>query len=346
MVTMSEVAARAGVSQATVSFVLGGRAERLKISPETQERVLSVARELGYQRNQLARAMTTGKSRILGVFTSPNASETIVRILAGAMEATSANDYLLKVIALSYSGVDDAAIARCKEWRIAGAMVVGLSDDSIRRLNEEFDENKMALAMIDNAPPVDGGIRILSDDEQGIGQAVSHLVALGHRQIAFLGGRPGYLSQWRETSFRAAMKERGLVVPAHWARHTSWSDQAVIEEGVRTMFQESGNRYPTAIVCCGDAIAMVVQRVARTLGLRLPQDLSITGYSDASLSSFADPSLTTIDQSFFEMGRVAAMHLIHCAENVHTGESAASYPDVLLPTRLIERKSTAPAPPF
>ena len=71
MVKMSDVAARAGVSQATVSFVLGGRADSLKISNQTRQRVLEVASELGYQRNQLARAMITGKSRIFGVLTSP-----------------------------------------------------------------------------------------------------------------------------------------------------------------------------------------------------------------------------------------------------------------------------------
>ena len=100
MVTMGEVAARAGVSQATVSFVLGGSADRLKISTQTQERVLEVARELGYQRNQLARAMVTGKSRIIGVLTAPQASENIINILTGAMEAASQNDYLLKVLHL------------------------------------------------------------------------------------------------------------------------------------------------------------------------------------------------------------------------------------------------------
>ena len=82
--------------------------------------MLGAARELGYQRNQLARAMVTGKSRIIGVLTTPKSSDNMVRILTGAMEVASQNDYLLKVVHLSYNGIDDATIARCLEWRAGG----------------------------------------------------------------------------------------------------------------------------------------------------------------------------------------------------------------------------------
>lgn len=346
MVKMSEVAARAGVSQATVSFVLGGQADGLKISPQTRERVLNVARELGYQRNQLARAMITGKSRILGLLTSPDAGENIVRILTGAVEAASNQDYLLKVIHLSHGGVDDATITRCMGWRLAGAIAVGLSDESMQRLNQEFRAKGLAMAMIDNAPAGDWGVRIRSDDDQGISLVISHLVALGHRRIAFLGGSQSYLSEWREKSFRAALSESGLSAPAHWIRNTSWNDQQVIESGVCALFPTGTDHHPTAIVCSSDSIAMVVQRVARSLEMIFPESISITGYGNDPLSAFADPSLTTVDQSFLELGHTAALHLIQHAENDDSAERRDVYPDVLIPTRLIIRKSTAVAPRF
>ena len=339
---MNEVAARAGVSQATVSFVLGGQAGNLKISDGTRQRVIDVAREMGYQRNQLARAMITGKSRILGVLTSPESGENIIRILTGAVEAASSNDYLLKFIHLSHSGIDDATITRCLEWRLAGAMVVGLSEESLRRLNADFREKGLATAMVDNAPPLDWGIRIRSDDDQGIRQVVSHLRALGHRRIAYLGGRPSSLSSWREASFRTVIAEEGLTPPDYWILNTSWRDQAVMEAGARTLFNGRREEFPTAVVCAADTIAMVVQRVARSHGLRLPEDLSITGYSNAELSSFADPSLTSVDQSFHQMGHAAAMHLIRCADSSDSEDENGPYPDFLIPTRLVVRSSTAP----
>ncbi|MBC8139375.1 MAG: LacI family DNA-binding transcriptional regulator, partial [Fibrella sp.] len=162
MVTMGDVAARAGVSQATVSFVLGGRADRQKISRETRDRVMKAAGELAYQRNQLARAMVTGKSRIIGVLTTQQSVDNIVRILTGAMEVASENDYLLKVVHLSYSGVDEATIARCLEWRLAGAIVVGFSEETHCRLNDALRENSIPVALVDNVPPLDWGIRISS----------------------------------------------------------------------------------------------------------------------------------------------------------------------------------------
>lgn len=345
MVKMSEVAAQAGVSQATVSFVLGGRADSLKISDRTRQRVLSVAQELGYQRNQLARAMITGKSRILGILTSPEAGENIVRILTGAVEAASNKDYLLKVIHLSHSGVDDATITRCMEWRLAGAMVVGLSEESMQRLNQSFRAKGLAMAMIDDAPAGDWGVRIRSDDEQGISLVISHLASLGHRRIAFLGGHQSPLSDWREKSFHAALPDAGLSVPDHWIRMTSWNDQSVIEGQMRALFEESGDYPPTAVACSSDSIAMVAQRVARSLGLIPPADLSVTGYGNDHLSAFADPPLTSVDQSFSELGHAAALHPIQRAENEAASKKRDVYPDVLIPTRLRIRKSTTVGPP-
>ena len=349
MVTMSEVAAKAGVSQATVSFVLGGRADRLKISRQTRERVLGAARDLGYQRNQLARAMVTGKSRIIGLLTTPHSSDNIVRIMTGAMEAASEHNYLLKVVHLSYGGVDEATITRCLEWRLSGAMVVGLSEEAHLRLNEALREAGIPVTVIDNVPAVSWGVRVSSDDARGIRQVVSHLTALGHRHIAFIGGRPGPLSEWREQSFREALADAGLSTPDHWIRAASWGDQEIMETQARALFAESGHRLPTAVVCSADTIAMVVIRVARSQGMRLPDDLSVTGYSNANLSEYADPPLTTVDQSFDQMGRAAALQIVGLAESVEKSDADGvgehndnGHRAILLPTRLIVRGTTAP----
>lgn len=344
MVTMEDVAARAGVSQATVSFVLGGRADRQKISPTTRERVLRAASELDYQRNQLARAMVTGKSRIIGMMTPPDSVENTVRILTGAMEVTSERDYLLKVVHISPDGIDEATIARSLEWRLAGALIVGFDEETHLRLNEAFRMNAIPVSLIDNVPPVNWGVRVSSDDASGITLIVHHLLGLGHRRLAYFGGRPSPLSDWRVQTFRAAMKSAGLSVPPHWLRHSSWGDQAVIEADIYAFFRESEKQLPTAIVCSADTIAMSVIRIARTMGLRIPTDLSVTGYSNATLSEFADPALTTVDQSFYEMGRAAAIQVIGFAEADNPNENTGSS-EILLPVRLIERASTAPPPP-
>ena len=342
MVTMSQVAENAGVSQATVSFVLGGQADRLRISDETRERVQAAANSLGYQRNQLARAMITGKSRILGVLISPETPDNIARILAGAVEAASASEYMVKIIHLSWSGVDDATVSRCMEWRLAGAMVLGLSETSMLRITKEFRDKGLSMATLDNAPATGWGIRIRSNDEQGIKDVVTHLTDLGHTRIAFVGGAPGAITRTREESFRSSMSDAGLPVPEHFVMTTSWSDHALIEAKIREMFELSKHNMPTAVVCSADSIAMIVQRIARRMGIRLPDELSITGYSNMSLSEAADPSLTTVDQSFYEMGFAASTHLVTLAE-ANEIDNDGIYNDMLIPTRIVVRKSTTSA---
>jgi DNA-binding LacI/PurR family transcriptional regulator len=131
-------------------------------------------------------------------------------------------------------------------------MLVGFSEEVSSRLHNVLREHNIPVTMIDIAPQLDWGARICSDDEQGIRSVVSHLVGLGHRRIAFLGGRPGLLSTWREESFRAAMADTGLTVPGHWVRHTSWGNQPIIEAEVQKLFQDSGDTLPTAVVCAAD----------------------------------------------------------------------------------------------
>lgn len=339
-VTMNDIAARAGVSQATVSFVLNNRREGINIPQTTRQRVLDAARDLGYRRNQLARAMVTGKSRILGIITVSQNNENIVRVLAGALEAANQNDYLIKILHLSYGNIDDSTIARCLEWRVAGAIVVGLDETTLEFLDKEFQRVGMAAAFVDNAPRRDKAVRVLANDEQGIRDVLSHLLELGHRRIAYIGGRPSFISRWREESFRAVLAEAGISVPDSWVRHSSWSNPAPMEREAMAIL--SGPERPSAIVCAADTIAMVVLRVARSLGIRLPDDLSVSGYSNATLSAFADPSLTTVDQSFHAMGHAAAEYLIQCAESSEGMESEIVTPDILLPTQLLVRASTAP----
>lgn len=341
-VTMNDIAARAGVSQATVSFVLNDRRDGVSIPEETRERVINVARELGYRRNLLARAMVTGQRRALGVLTVPQAGGNIVQVLVGALDAANQYDYLVKVLHLSDSQIDDSTLNRCLEWRIAGAIVVGLGEESADFLYREFHRAEIPVAFVDNAPRREWGVLVQSDDDQGIGQVVDHLLELGHRRIAFLGGRTSMISQWREERFRTLMAGAGLVVPESWIRHTSWSDPAVMEDAARSILSQTDR--PTAIVCAADSVAMIVLRVARSLGIRLPDELSVTGYSNMNLSPFSDPPLTTIDQSFQKMGYAAADHLIRRAGNREPDEVRDALPEVRIPTRLLVRASTAPCP--
>lgn len=338
-VTMNDIAARAGVSQATVSFVLNDRREGVSIPSETRQRVMDIARELGYRRNQLARAMVTGQRRALGILTTPHSGGNIVRVLVGALDAANRSDYLIKVLHLSDDQIDESTLNRCLEWRLAGVIVVGLGEEPVDFLYKEFHRDGIPVAFVDNAPRREWGVLVRSDDDQGMQQAVEHILGLGHRRIAFLGGRLSMISKWREDNFRALIAKAGITIPESWIRHSSWSNPELIEREARAILSQPER--PTAIVCAADAVAMIVLRVARSMGIHLPDELSVTGYSNTNLSAFSDPSLTTVDQSFQRMGYEAADHLIRKAGNQEMDERE-SVPEIRIPTQLLIRASTAP----
>jgi len=343
MVTMQDIAEHAGVSRTTVSFVLNKpKTTTARISEETRRRVLSSASLLKYQTNELAKSVVTGKNRVLGVLTSPDMHNAL-QIMTGANEAAEEQDYLLKVLHLSYSTVDENVVARCQKWRLAGVMVFGLSDEVHERLHDAFERVGMPLALVDNAPrPSRWAIWGTSDEAQGMRLAVSHLAELGHRRIAFIGGDAGSLSDWREQSFRETMAEHCLTVPDQWIRQSSWqASPSAMEEAAASLLAIPLNR-PTAIICASDPIAMMTQRVARSLGLRIPTDLSIMGYGDRECAIFADPPLTTVRQSFHELGRIAAHKLIGLAENKEVRGDSGQVREFVVPASLVTRGSTAP----
>lgn len=338
IVTMNDIAERAVVSQTTVSFVLSGRVCGANISPETRERVLKAAHELGYQRNLLARAVVTGKSRILSVLTAPGSSENQARILTGAHEAANQNDYLLKVQYLPSSTIDEATIVRCLEWRLTGAILVGLEESIQDELYARLSAWGIFLTTVDNARFYEHSLHVTSDDFAGIGQVVDHLTGLGHRRIAFLGGRPNTISLERERAFRAHLAEKNKPLVENWIRQSSWGNIPIIEENAVALLDAPEGR-PTAIVCASDKSAMIVLRIARARGLRLPEDLSVTGYTNSTLSEVSDPPLTTIEQPFHQMGYEAATHLMQRVEGTETLERYTA--PLLIPNRLIIRASTA-----
>lgn len=344
---MDDIAQHAGVSRATVSYVLNRRKRTNgTISEETQQRVLSAASALNYRTNELAKSMVTGKNRVLGVLMTPYVAEYNMRVLTGANEAADENGYLQKILHLAYTNVNKNVVARCQEWRLAGVMVFGFHEDQQSFLHDEFARVGMPVAMIDNAPSQSHwGARVRSDDTQGIPLVVTHLRELGHTHIGFLGGSPSDFSRWREEIFSNTLAEAGLPVRPQWIRQSDWNNQSPIEEAIFDVLRDPKDR-PTAIACSSDSIAMVVLRVARSLGLRIPSDLSVTGYSNSNFSAFTDPPLTTVDQSFEGIGRAAALHLIGCAENPNSLKSDVPVEEILLPTKLVTRTSTAPPPSF
>ncbi|RYX83129.1 LacI family transcriptional regulator [bacterium] len=344
MTTMRDVAQKAGVSSTTVSLVLNGRQPAGgPISVETQERVLAAARELGYRRNSLVQAVVSGHNRTLGFLAQHISYEFISRLLAGALDEARAAGYGVQVLQLHSNSLDRQAIESCLEMRLAGIITVDLNQDALDYLHMAMRPHGVPIAFLDTSFQEEWGIHITSDDEQGCNLAIEHLVHLGHRRIGFISGEVGRgMTISRDRAFRNAMQAHGLPVPEGYLSHGKW-DPTVAEHCAIEMLIRPDR--PTAIFCASDEMAIGVQRAARQLGMQMPGDLSVVGFSNLRMALMADPPLTTIRQPADEMGRVAIQLLLDKLKSSREGgEIDDKATDVVLPTELVLRDSTAVAP--
>ena len=349
MVTMNDIAARAGVSQTTVSFVLSGRDNGIKLTEETRQRVLSVAQEMGYRRNELARAMVTGKSRVIGLLTydGHNQQEHVWNILGGALDEAALHGYATKIVHLPFEGTREEKleiIRSCRAWRLDALVSITLWPSELELLVQEIDSTRCPIVYVENAPSDENAIRICSDDEGGMRAGLEHLTALGHRRIAFLSGPDDHpIAIARVQMFQTMAREMKLSVSAHSTAYSSWGDVGLMEQGAQALLNVP--KPPSAIFCAGDAIAMIVMRVARQLGKSVPTDLSVIGFANFLMARYADPSLTSIRQPFNTMGSMAIKRLLSLIEPKSVDEPpmiAASTQDAL-DASLVVRQSTGPA---
>jgi LacI family transcriptional regulator len=340
---MADIAVRAGVSRATVSLVLNEKHAVVGIAEETRQRVLRAASELSYRPNEIARAMVTGRNPVIGFLVRESQREVPTRILAGALSEAESRGYSVKVIRAD-GPFDHRIIERCAEMRLAGIMVLYINGDSLEYLRQEMARYSTPVAVVDSSFPATQGIRIISDDRDGARQAIEHLASLGHRRIAFISGAPdsGAAAE-REEGYRTALASLDIPMPADYLVHGNWFIPR-IEEMTHALLEHPAGR-PTAIFCADDRTAMIAARTARRAGLRIPEDLSLVGFANLEMAEYGDPPLTTVAQPFPEMGATAVQHLLNWVEEHHRSKQTAAAPvEVVLPTHLIHRTSTAPPP--
>jgi DNA-binding LacI/PurR family transcriptional regulator len=355
-ITLKDVAEAAGVSPMSVSAVLngGGRGTRY-VSQEARARILKAADDLGYQRNELARAVATGSSYVLGVVVCRPQSMTVSYMLMGALDEAQRNGYAVKVLRYASGSKEHfqemrRIMGQCVAWRVDGVIALNAYEEDLRAI--EFQQN-LPFVLLDAHPDVGRDVSICADDEQGLRDVVQHLYDLGHRDMAFLSGGQGEgphtIGATRVKIFEKTMASLGLDVPPHRIFYEVWSAYHA-ERGVHTLM-DATQKKPTAILCAGDdPLAMVALRTLRQRGLRVPQDVSVTGFGDLPMAQLADPPLTTVAQPFEEMGRRAVRELLlrmgKNTENALALEERVQLESgaLAVPTRLVKRSSTAPPP--
>jgi LacI family transcriptional regulator, galactose operon repressor len=330
-----EIAKRAKVSTATVSRAIN---RVPTVDPQLAKRVWRVVEELGYYPNTQARALVSGKTRIFGLIVSEITNPFFPEIVQSFEDIAVQHNYEILLTSTVHDPKRmEMSVRRMLERRVEGVAILTFGMEEA--LLEGLRFRKVPLVFVDVAPPVARISNIKINYGRGIRQAVQHLAALRHEQIAFVTGPLKLRSaKARKDAFEESLREIGMRLDPELVVEGDHT----MEGGIRALARlvELPNR-PTAIMCSNDLTAIGVMREAYEYGIPIPQQISVVGFDDVRMAQFMTPPLTTIQMSQTELARLAFKALLTEVERESPAEHGTEYE---LDTDLVLRKSTALAP--
>lgn len=336
--TLETVARLARTSAPTVSKVLRGGTD---VSAATREQVLAAVAQTGY--------------RPRGAAPRPSDAATAPALVDLVMTAVD-NAWATRALSGIEAAATDAGvgivmtIARDKtEWitrilrrRSEGAVIVGLGPTPTQLA--ALAASGITVVIVDPVVrPPDEVPSVGSTNWEGGHSAGEHLASLGHRRIGMVDGGPGTLyNAARIDGFRSALHSAGVELPERWIVHGEWSRERAFE--VAHPLLASADR-PTALFACSESMAFGIYDAAATLGLRIPDDLSVVGFDDLPEAQWATPPMTTVQQPTADMGATALRILLDTIRERRTPATRPGRtPRLELATNLLVRRSTAPPP--
>lgn len=333
MITIKDMAEMLGISTTTVSNVIHGKTS--EVSQKTVERVEKILEEYEYVPNISARSLTQNSSKIIGVafkcrkdkyinlFTDPFFGE-----LIGALEAEiRARGYFM----MTYTSNDISEIIRnVLTWNVDGLILVGMLHDDFVRIKSRY---KNPTVLIDSYAPreIMNYVNVGLEDEEGAYAITRYLVKMGHRKIAFLADNMEGVDYTRYLGYQRALADSGLEMEEEnlLIFHPGTVER---ESSLRELYYRCKNY--SAFMCCSDYYAVLLMNYFMDRGIRIPEDLSITGFDNNLMSRVVRPALTTVGQDVTKKGRLAVEYLLKMIDGIEPAEW-----DVKLPTELVIRDS-------
>ncbi|MGD3107350.1 LacI family DNA-binding transcriptional regulator [Streptomyces sp. YGL11-2] len=329
-VTSRDVARAAGVSQAAVSLVLGDK-WRGRVSPGKADAVRAAARELGYRPNLAARSLRMGRTRTALLVVPALTTEFFARVYTGAARVAADHDFGV-VLYPSPEGIGpardpfDSAAAT-----LDGVIASSMAADALTPLRAAG----LPLVMLDSDPADPRATATVNlDIADGVRQLARHLTGLGHRRIAHLAAD---VDSWTFAVRARTLADTLAGVPgAVLHRQPAALGVTAGLHAAHTALTAPGPR-PTALLCDDDIIAAGACKAVRRLGLRIPEDISVTGFDDLALAVAVEPELTTVRLPAEEFGEAGMRALMAVLDGAPAGAPT-------LPVTLVPRGSTAPPP--
>lgn len=334
-VTSSDVARYAGVSRATVSYVINNGPR--PVSEETRIRVQEAIRQLGYQPNGLARNLRLQRTSTLGLIVPDTHNSYFSEVGRGVERAAFENGYTVFLCHSGYSlDLELQYVDMLHLQRVAGVIwIPGTADHAPLHKLQEYEVDTV---VVDRCLPNELAPSLTADNLHGGYLATRHLIELGHRRIGYISRAINLShSQGRVDGYKMALAESGIAIDPNLLRKGGFN----LQDGYRAM-QEllSLDVPPTAVFAYNDIMAIGALRALHEAGLSVPDDFSVIGFDDIDAAAFTCPALTTIYLPKFDIGKKAADLLISLVEE----KEVPAETQVTFDVKLIRRESTGPAP--
>ena len=332
-ITLKDIADKVGVHPSTVSRILRGTGD-LNISAETRDRVKSVAKELDYQPNQLARAFRLKKTSTIGLIV-PDIANSFFSGIGRSIEIESYDKgYNLVVCNTDEEADKEERYVKNLISRGVDGLIIAPSQSNFGYISNLI-EKKIPFVLIDRDFTDLETNSVISDNRQSAFEAVEYLKSMGHRRIGFISGRSALSTIChRLQGYKEAVKEYNLDDEETLVI----GDGYTIENGYRAAMKIlSGHKLPSALLISGNLLTIGVIKAVQEKGLQVPDDVSLIGYTDSRLAPYLNPPLSTISHPLEEMGIKAFQLLLKNIES----ENPIQKSKTIIKTKLDIRESVA-----
>lgn len=344
-VRLSDIARAAGVTSATVSYALSGKDG---VSTNTRDRIRSIAERLGYVANRQAAALRGQRSYILGVLVTNIKNPFFADIVCGMEKAAAERLYRLMLCVTENDPADEARhLKMLLEHRVDGLILVPVASDPEGtyqniKLLQTFQRRRVPILCIVDAVRDMETLRITTAVYEGTRLLVDHLTGLGHRDIAYFSQPfPRVLQCGRHAAYRDALARAGIPFRPELLIETGLTPEDAYARTGQAL--EDGVSF-TAAVYPNDYMAVGGLRKLREQGLRVPQDVSVTGFDDVDWARFCEVPLTTARFPVRELGEMAVQKMLQCLESESDASGRSPSCDIIVKPELVVRESTGPAP--
>lgn len=327
-VTIAHIAARAGVSKATVSRVLNRKPD---VDPDTARRIMDLVDDLGYVPSASAQALANGRARCLGVLVPPDAGSWMFEVLRGFAAEIEPSGYTLTLQTMARGDVSLAGFAAQVSARAIDGLAVIVPPERLDYFARLRDEG-LPVVLIDTRGDHPAFPSVTTTNVAGGFDATTHLLRQGRARVAMINGPALFgCSVDREAGYRRALEQAGLPVDAGLVVEAAF-DEAGGAAALRRLLAAAPGI--TGLFAANDLMAIGAMAAIAATGRSVPDDIAVVGFDDIPAAAHTSPALTTVRQPLYEMGHAAALHLIDRLEG-----DARQPQSTTLPTSLVIRRS-------